>query len=175
MILGGKAFCKDFYGENHTPLTKVSAENSVRWWIWDALIWQQSVAAGSPLTSFPGGLHGSSLRTLLGVAKNQQSAGPVKMQWKPCLSGPYTGASITVSCGLCHKALCRSPQPSLGSAGPGWGLQPWKMVSEEDMQSFCPREFLIYNLQGFSSPVEEKLFINPATSSIRHLGAIKTQ
>lgn len=30
VILGGKAFCKDFYGENHTPLTKVSAENSVR-------------------------------------------------------------------------------------------------------------------------------------------------
>ena len=77
--------------------------------------------------------------------------------------------------GLCHKALCWPPQPSLGSAGPGWGLQPWKMVSEEDMHSFCPREFLIYNLQGFSSPVEEKLFINPATSSIRHLGAIKTQ
>lgn len=99
----------------------------------------------------------------------------VEMQWEPCLSGPYTGASITVPCGLCHQALCWSPQPSLGSAAPGWRLQPWKMVNEEDMQSFFLHEVLIYNLQGFSSPLEEKLFINPATSSIRHLGAIKTQ
>ena len=38
--------------------------------------------AGSPLTSFPGGLHGSGPRIPLGVAKNQQSAGQSAAEWR---------------------------------------------------------------------------------------------
>lgn len=67
------------------------------------------------------------------------------------------------------------PSAEFGFSRSGAGPQLLRTVNEEVMSSSCPGEVTIYNLEGFPFPLEEKLFINPATWSIRHLRAIKTQ
>ena len=62
-----------------TPLTKVSAENSV---MMDLGCLDSAALSGGwkSFNGLPGSLHGSGPRTTLRVAKNKQNAGPVKMQ-----------------------------------------------------------------------------------------------
>ena len=67
------------------------------------------------------------------------------------------------------------PSAKFGFSRSGAGPQPLRIVNEEVMSSSCPGEVTIYNLEGFLSPLEEKLFMNPDTWSIGHPRAIKTQ